>query len=233
MEGRFPRGIRYVLTNPQDPTRESDFNYWYNYIHIPDLLEVGIVQRPTRYEAVTPHRLPFELNPIEGKFLALWEVDRIDIHEAVMESLSNIPRLRQLGRIWEPVQMTWWQAFKTIGPLTRPSGKRVTGILVAMTNCNDPLKEKEFNDWYDNRHLPLVLSTGLYHMAYRLESYVPPKPGEPKYIAIYETDAEDLAEAEKELLTKYRPNWEAQGLLNPFTEVLWLGSFRRIFPVQA
>lgn len=86
----------------------------YNYIYIPDLLQVGIVQRPTRYEAVRPYRLPFAVRPVDGKFLALWEVDRIDIIEAILESLSNIPSLRLLGRTWEPVYDTlvWSKAFK-------------------------------------------------------------------------------------------------------------------------
>ena len=33
------------------------------------------------------------------------------------------------------------------------------------SDCSDPSREEEFNRWYDDIHLPDVLSTGLYHAA--------------------------------------------------------------------
>ena len=36
MEGRYPRGILLAITNCNDPSKEEEFNYWYNHIHLPD-----------------------------------------------------------------------------------------------------------------------------------------------------------------------------------------------------
>ena len=32
-------------------------------------------------------------------------------------------------------------------------------INMVETNCSDPSREREFNDWYDNMHVPDVLKT--------------------------------------------------------------------------
>ncbi len=32
-------------------------------------------------------------------------------------------------------------------------------LLVVETNCTDPSREKEFHQWYDNTHIPDLLTT--------------------------------------------------------------------------
>ena len=226
MDGRFPRGILYTLSNIPNASSVDEFNYWYNYIHIPDLTDGGIVQQPTRYEMLSSTSDKFE----GGRFLDIWEVDRIDIGEAVQESLGNLPLLRKLGRMWPVSNVVWSQPFRSIGPLTKPGGKCVTGILLALTRCTDPANEEEFNHWYDTVHVRHVLDTGLFHTGYRFESYYTPKTGEPKYLAIYETAAQDPAAAEAELISKHQPQWRARREYSPYMEVVWRGCFRRIFP---
>ena len=51
MQGKHPRSIYIVLTNPL-PGKEAEFNYWYNYVHIPDGLAWGIFDRVYRYKAI-------------------------------------------------------------------------------------------------------------------------------------------------------------------------------------
>jgi hypothetical protein len=69
-------------------------------------------------------------------------------------------------------------------------GRKPTGVLVVMVNNTEPSKDAEFNKWYNEVHIPDVLGTGSYYKATRYEN-VDPKPGEAKYLAIYETDWED------------------------------------------
>jgi hypothetical protein len=64
-------------------------------------------------------------------------------------------------------------------------------ILEVRTNCNDPEKEVEYNDWYNNVHLPDVLETPGVVRATRYEN-TNPAEGEAKFIAIYEIETDDI-----------------------------------------
>jgi hypothetical protein len=105
-------------------------------------------------------------------------------------------------------------------------GRFSNGVLVALTNCKDPAREVEFNKWYSETHLPDITSTGLFKDAARFEN-VEHKPGEAKYLAFYETDAEDLAEARTSLTTLIGGLREA-GRSSDLTEMVGGGIHRRI-----
>ncbi len=38
MEGRYPNGLIFALTNYANPERETEFNRWYNDFYIPEVL---------------------------------------------------------------------------------------------------------------------------------------------------------------------------------------------------
>ena len=72
-----------------------------------------------------------------------------------------------------------------------PSSDRpVTGVLIVLVDCGDPAREAEFNAWYDDVHVPDILSTGAYYSAVRYEN-TDTESGGPRYLAVYETDAAD------------------------------------------
>ncbi|MFC1947442.1 DUF4286 family protein [Chloroflexota bacterium] len=64
-------------------------------------------------------------------------------------------------------------------------------ILEVRTNCKDPEKEAEYNDWYNNIHLPDVLETHGVVRATRYEA-TDPTEDEAKFIAIYEIETDDI-----------------------------------------
>ncbi len=72
MEGRFPGGVRLVLSNCTDPAREQEFNRWYEHTHIPDILKAGVATAGLRYENA-------DLQPGEAKYLAIYEIARDDL----------------------------------------------------------------------------------------------------------------------------------------------------------
>ena len=69
-------------------------------------------------------------------------------------------------------------------------------INIVESNCKDPSRESEYNDWYDNIHMPNVLATPGFVSARRYE-ISSPKEGRGKYIAVYEIETNDLAETMK------------------------------------
>ena len=42
MDGRYPNGLLLALTNCNDPSKEDEFNTWYNDVHIPDVTASGV-----------------------------------------------------------------------------------------------------------------------------------------------------------------------------------------------
>ena len=78
-------------------------------------------------------------------------------------------------------------------------------ILVVQTNPTAPDREDEFNAWYTKTHLHDVLTVPGYSAATRyrvvdgielLEGLAPPAQ---RYLAIYEIESDDLAQAAKDL----------------------------------
>ena len=97
------------------------------------------------------------------------------------------------------------------------NGQSSKGIYVVLSECNDPSREEEFNQWYTHTHLADVLSLGIFHRAWRYEAATPDTP---KYLALYETDAEDLPAAVRKLDAQ-RDFWRQEGKFHPTLEVLY------------
>ncbi|MFC1861558.1 DUF4286 family protein [Chloroflexota bacterium] len=87
---------------------------------------------------------------------------------------------------------------------------------VVETNCKDVAREDEFNDWYDNIHLPDILETPGFIRATRYEIDEPVE-GKGRFLAAYEIDSDDIKKTMKTLeenLTKKRE----QGRITDVTE---------------
>ena len=75
------------------------------------------------------------------------------------------------------------------------------GIMVVQSAPVDPAHEDEYNDWYDNTHVPEICAVPGFVSARRYKVHTPEgsAAGEaagaaaaPAYLAIYEIDADDL-----------------------------------------
>jgi len=64
-------------------------------------------------------------------------------------------------------------------------------LLFVGTNSSNAAKEKEFDDWYNDVHLPDVLETPGFIGATRYENSAP-KEGEAKFLALYEIETDDI-----------------------------------------
>jgi hypothetical protein len=65
-------------------------------------------------------------------------------------------------------------------------------LLFAFSDCKDPAREKEFNDWYENMHLPDMLEVPGMIKATRWENALP-KPGQSRrYLAMYELETDNI-----------------------------------------
>jgi hypothetical protein len=72
---------------------------------------------------------------------------------------------------------------------------------LVLTNATEG-QDDEFNDWYNNRHLPDVLAVEGFVAAtrFKMAELDPPQKSDYRYMALYEVEAEDLAKANQALM---------------------------------
>ena len=224
MEGRYPSGLLFVLTNCSDPAKEEEFNYWYNHIHLPDVTSFGIFRHAIRFVSPNPQ-------PGQAKYLATYETEWEDVAAAWMTNREKTVPLRQQGRSSPLLEVVLSGAFKKLGgEFTATANRPVRGIMVVLTKCKDPAREEEFNRWYSDIHIPDILDSGLYHTAYRYQS-VDPEAAGGKYLTVYETDHPDPVKARQEVL-KLAPSWEQRGRRSALTEVVFSTGALRLWPTS-
>jgi len=68
-------------------------------------------------------------------------------------------------------------------------------IVLVFTNCADPAREAEFNQWYNETHIPDMLQAEGFVAATRYQVLGEPGPGQGKFLAVYEVEADELGKA--------------------------------------
>lgn len=95
------------------------------------------------------------------------------------------------------------------GVADRSDEREAKGLMVVLVDNLDPARDAEFNRWYDEVHVPDILSAGSFHRGSRYRARDATAPA--AYLAVYETDWERPAEAVQAMET--RPNraglWDA------------------------
>ena len=224
MEGRYPNGLLLVITNCTDPSKEDEFNYWYNHMHVPDVTAPRIFRHAIRFVNTDP-------DSPAGKYIATYETTWEDVSKAMPANREARAKLRERGDRGSPyIKPVTVGVFKSLGGEFYAASKPTRGILLVLSNCKDPAREEEFNRWYEDVHIPDILDTGAFHTAYRYES-LDPQATKGKYLAIYETEHSDPTKA-RAVLQKAIADWEQRGRLCDALEVLSPFAARRIWPMD-
>jgi hypothetical protein len=105
--GEMEKWIYAVYSICLEPSREKEFNEWYDKVHLPDILETPGMTRATRYEIREPAAG-------QGKFLALYEVETEDIDQAMALLRENVSRRREQGRMTELISVVSRALYKQI-----------------------------------------------------------------------------------------------------------------------
>jgi len=81
-----------VESRCKDPDREKEFNDWYDRIHIPDILSGSPgFKSTTRYVLYAPAKG-------HGKFLAVYEIETVDIDRTMAAHKANVEAKYAAGR---------------------------------------------------------------------------------------------------------------------------------------
>ena len=108
-------------------------------------------------------------------------------------------------------------------------------LFIVESNCIDPAREKEFNDWYNQIHIPDIMSTKHINKATRYELTTPPgkldyitslADGRGKYLAVYEIETDDI----EATMSAFRTKMEiiAKGRMSSLMKATSRGIYRKI-----
>ena len=88
-----------VETNCKDEKQESEFNHWYDTIHIPDVInDTPGFKNAIRYLIKNPTRG-------KGKYVAIYEIETDDIKKTMEAHARNVQSKRAAGRWTELVDI--------------------------------------------------------------------------------------------------------------------------------
>ena len=108
-EEEMARWILAVETNCTDPSREKEFNEWYDNIHLQDILQSPGMLSATRYK----NSLAGEGR---GEYLALYEMETEDMQQTMAAFGEKVTKLNEGGRISELVKVVSMAAYWQITP---------------------------------------------------------------------------------------------------------------------
>ena len=208
MSELFPtRTVALEYVDCTDPTREYEFNRWYNKVHVADLEMTPGIVGVHRYRNVAA-----ELAEGQARYLTVYRINSDDPWGLMQEILPEGNRKRaEQGRMIDCMRthlVTVWEFLvyrRTVSPLQRPETHLPDGmpeaIFAVPTFCTDPAREEEFYHWYLYTHFHDLLETPGLVQSHRYRTLNPnPEADEARYLALYEIDSDDPAAVVRQIL---------------------------------
>ena len=181
-----------------DPSREDEFNDFYNNVHLPDILKTPGFLAARRYVTEKPRNG-------RGKYLAIYDIETDDIDKTMATRRQRREQEKEQGRsaamavpglilsAWSDVLFKQIYEATSGGPFKMGNWINMVELLLA-----NPSREKALHDAYNNIHLVDILKSPGYLGARR---YVikEPRNGRGTFLAIYEIETDDM---EKTMTTR-------------------------------
>jgi len=98
-----------VESNCADPSREKEFNKWYDTVHLPDILETPGFVRAMRYENT-------DTSDGKGKFVAMYEIESDDMAQTLAVFSENVNKTAAQGRMSDLVIAVGGGLYRQITP---------------------------------------------------------------------------------------------------------------------
>lgn len=193
MDGRRPVGIMYVNTDVDDPSKEAEYNLWYQNVHFPDVSEPGLFVNCLMF-----HNVNSPPRPGEGKFLAFYESFWQDLDAAYAEFSKTVAKLRKEQRIHAGTRKALFGIYRQLSVnFSTGRRKRSQSVLAVHIESKEPRKDTDVKRWYIDTHVPEVVALGLWHTGsfnqlIEGQPFASVKdPGQPRFLALYESDIGD------------------------------------------
>jgi hypothetical protein len=173
---------------------EADWDAWEDRIHVPALCTGDGPWAATRFE-VTARPEP-GMPGLGFTHVTIYELDAPDVLAQAERALDRDTELRGAGRMHPAHVTTAADTFTAHGPFgykPEPSPAR-RGHILAHVLCNDPTREAEWDDWYDEQHAPDMLASGAFAALSRWRR-TRPAPVGPNHLTLYDVSTDTVDEA--------------------------------------
>ncbi len=209
-------GLNITFTRCNDPSKEAEWSAWYDDIHLPDVMATGTCWVATRWELIDR---PVTGYPALGfTHLNVKEVEGPDVAANMLPRNpgTGLKRLKEQGRMFPNQGVIDIQTLKSVGRWSeKPEPTAETkGLFCVFATCTDSDMEDEWNDWYDNVHVPDILDTGRFRAATRWVRLERRRNGT-DYLALYEVADDDIA-GTVGMIGDLVPKLFAQGRMHSF-----------------
>lgn len=173
---------------------EAAWDEWEDTVHLPALCAGDGPWAATRFE-LTARPEP-GMPGIGFTHVTMLELDAADLAAQAARAMARDAALRADGRMYPAhatVAAEVFVAHGRFGHKPEPSEAR-TGHILTHVLCNDPTREAEWDAWYDEQHVPDMLSCGAFGAMSRWRR-VPTAPFGPNHLTLYDVATDTVEEA--------------------------------------
>ena len=186
------QGVYLTYSRLLNPKKAAEWDEWYDTIHLPDIVGSGSAWRATRWQRQDAGHFGWTNANI-------YEVEGPDIVANQQKASAHAPRWRAEGRHFLDYALMDLKFFRPIGRWTgiADPSPDLTARIYALTVCGDRSRDDEWNEWYDDVHIPDILAVDGFVAATRWK-LVTPTPFGANYLALYDVHG-DVEAAQKNL----------------------------------
>lgn len=187
------KAVLVVLTNPGSPAAEEAYNDWYTNVHVPDVLHVPGYVSAIRYKAFPSWQ------PVPQRYLTIYDLEVRDASHIQSISDEHMRRIGAGEMRRSPdgaMDRATMRAMYFLERAPRHTSTRQPadvhqGVFLAFAAPASPATEAELNRWYDEQHVPDVLTLPGFSAAQRYTTTNINMVGQPwvtenPYLTVYE-----------------------------------------------
>jgi pimeloyl-ACP methyl ester carboxylesterase len=209
----------YVTMSPKDSLPPQQFHDWYNNEHGPLRLRLPFVTNGFRYRAKD---LDSEKgSPEKPEWMAIY--DLTDMNELTKEAYLRLrgpeaqsarerATMAQISvdrKFYDLISSKEGKDFKTLETMGLPreyvEGSSMYAVFMKLTDV--PGADAEFNKWYEEEHIPLLLKVPGLRRARRFKTSSLESPSQIEYVALYDLAPENGLGTSEEFKAAISTKW--------------------------
>ena len=187
-------GLLVVYAKCVRPDDEAAWDTWEDTVHLPAVCGRGGPWAATRFEVTT--RPSPGMPGIGFTHVTIYELDDMDVGQQAARAIDVDDALRAAGHMHPAHAAIAAETFVAHGRHGRkpaPSSER-TGHILTHVLCTDPARLDEWDRWYDDQHVPDMLSCDAFSAMSRWRRVAPWRVG-PNHLTLYDVATDTVDEA--------------------------------------
>jgi hypothetical protein len=187
-------GLLVVQAKCVRPAEEAAWDTWEDDVHLPAVCAGDGPWAATRFE-LTARPQP-GLPGLGFTHVTIYELDADDVGAQAATALDHDDALRAAGGVHPAHATVAAEVFVAHGPfgVKQPPDETRRGHILTQVMCTDPAREAEWDAWYDEQHVPDMLSCGAFSAMSRWRRLSPRRVG-PNHLTLYDVATDTVEEA--------------------------------------